>query len=261
VPESSPIAEGSAVTPTSHRLWDLVDELRGHRFVDLTQAFRPGIPHSPDFTDEVRTVINDFARDGFRSHRFDLVGQWGTHVDAPIHCAPGGRTVDEIAVAEMIAPLVVFDMSERVAADPDFVLSAAEIRTWEDRHGPIPPRAFAALRTGWSRRWPDPEATANEDATGVRHTPGWSVEALRFLCEARDIVACGHDTGDTDPGVLVTGGKCPAETWFLATGRYQIEFMTRLEEVPPTGAIIVASFPKPASASGFPARVFAIVPH
>jgi kynurenine formamidase len=147
-----------------------------------------------------------------------------------------------------------------VAADPDFALSAADVRAWEGRHGRVPPAAFAALRTGWSRRWPDPVATANEDAAGVRHTPGWSVEALRFLCEERDIVACGHDTGDTDPGVLVTRGECPAETYILATGRYQIEFLTRLDEVPAAGAIVVAAFPKPERASGFPARVFAVTP-
>lgn len=248
------------MTRPGHRLWNLVEELRGHRFVDLTQAFRPGIPHSPDFTDEIRTVVNDFERDGFRSQRFDLVGQWGTHVDAPSHGAPGGRSIDEIAVIEMVAPLVVLDVTDRVAVNPDFTLSAADVRAWEQRHGEIPRRAFVALRTGWSRRWPDPVATANQDATGVRHTPGWSVEALRFLSAARDIVACGHDTGDTDPGVLVTRGECPAETYILETGRYQIEFLTRLDEVPPTGAVVVAAFPKPERASGFPARVFAVAP-
>ncbi len=246
--------------PTEHRLWNLLNELRCYRFVDLTQAFHPGIPHSPDFTDEVRTIINDFEPDGFRSHRFDLVGQWGTHVDAPIHCTPGGRSVDQIEVAEMIAPLVVFDVTDQVARDPDFVLSAADVQAWEDRHGEVPPRSFAALHTGWSRRWPDPAATANVDAAGIRHTPGWSVEALRFLCERRDLLACGHDTGDTDPGVTVTRGECPAETYILAAGRYQIEFLTGLDEVPATGAVVVASFPKPEHASGFPARVFAVVP-
>jgi kynurenine formamidase len=36
--------------------------------------------------------------------------------------------------------------------------------------------------------------------------------------------------------------------------------LTNLDQVPEAGAIVVASFPKPQNGSGFPARVFAILP-
>jgi kynurenine formamidase len=36
--------------------------------------------------------------------------------------------------------------------------------------------------------------------------------------------------------------------------------LTNLDQVPPTGAIIVASWPKPLAGSGFPARCVAIAP-
>jgi kynurenine formamidase len=36
--------------------------------------------------------------------------------------------------------------------------------------------------------------------------------------------------------------------------------MANLDKVPPTGALIVASFPKLKDGSGFPARCFAILP-
>jgi len=38
------------------------------------------------------------------------------------------------------------------------------------------------------------------------------------------------------------------------------ELLTNLDEVPETGALVVAAFPKPKDGSGFPARVFAILP-
>ena len=41
---------------------------------------------------------------------------------------------------------------------------------------------------------------------------------------------------------------------------YQIELLTNLDKVPEAGAIVVVAFPKPKGGSGFPARVFAIVP-
>ena len=34
--------------------------------------------------------------------------------------------------------------------------------------------------------------------------------------------------------------------------------MANLDQVPPTGALVVATWPKPRGGSGFPARVFAI---
>ena len=46
----------------------------------------------------------------------------------------------------------------------------------------------------------------------------------------------------------------------LGTDHYQIELLTNLDKVPEAGAIVIVSFPKPKDGSGFPARVFAIVP-
>jgi kynurenine formamidase len=50
------------------------------------------------------------------------------------------------------------------------------------------------------------------------------------------------------------------ETYILGTDHYQIELLANLDKLPEAGAIVVATFPKPKGGSGFPARVFAIVP-
>jgi kynurenine formamidase len=50
------------------------------------------------------------------------------------------------------------------------------------------------------------------------------------------------------------------ERYVLGTNHYQIELLTNLDQVPELGALIVAAFPKPKNGSGFPARVFAILP-
>jgi len=241
-------------------LWTIIHELKKNRFVDLTHAFSPGIPHAPDMPDENRIILYDFEPDGFMAHKYEHVGQWGTHADPPIHFAEGGRTLDQIDVAEMVLPLVVFDVTAQVAADSDYSLSPEDISKWEGRHGRIPEGAFAALRTDWSKRWPDSEAMTNRDAAGVSHTPGWSVAALEFLCAERNIGACGHETADTDPGVFAARDEFPAETFILEQNRFQIELLTNLDQVPEAGAIIIATFPKPEKGSGFPARAFAITP-
>jgi kynurenine formamidase len=160
----------------------------------------------------------------------------------------------------MILPLVVLDVRAQVEADPDFTLDAADVRAWEAEHGPIPERAFVAMLTGWGARWPDAEAMQNRDGDGVAHYPGWGVGALELLVQERGIIAIGHDTTDTDPGAAISAGQVPAETYILAADRWQLELMANLERVPPSGAIVVATWPKPEGGSGFPARAFAIVP-
>jgi kynurenine formamidase len=116
------------------------------------------------------------------------------------------------------------------------------------------------MLTGWGARWPDGEAMQNRDADGTAHYPGWGVDALELLVHERRITAIGHDTTDTDPGVATSAGQEPAETYILAADRWQLELMANLEEVPASGAIVVATWPKPEGGSGFPARAFAIVP-
>ena len=235
-------------------------------YVDLTHAFEPGIPRWPGFPDETRKTIYwydkrpDTMGSGFLAEVFTHVGQWGTHVDPPAHFIKGLRTVDQIDVKEMILPLAVVDVHEEAAKNPDYILSIERVKKWEKDHGPIPGGAFVAMRTDWSKRWPDAEKMANKDANGVAHYPGWSLPVLKYLYEERKITASGHETTDTDPGIATTKDDYALETYILSTNHYQIELLTNLDQVPESGAIVIASFPKPKGGSGFPARVFAIVP-
>ncbi|HID23537.1 MAG TPA: cyclase family protein [Planctomycetaceae bacterium] len=254
------------VTQREPSLSECLKVIRSKRFVDLTHAFEPGIPHWPGFPDERRRTIYwyepraDTLGSGFFAQRYCLVGQWGTHCDPPAHFAPGKRTIDQIGVKEMILPLVVIDVHEQVARDPDYTIRLADVRGWERRHGRIPEGAFVAMRTDWSKRWPDAAAMQNRDEEGVAHYPGWSLAVLKFLCEQRRITAIGHETTDTDPGVATSRGDYSLERYILSADRYQIELLANLDEVPECGAIAVVTFPKPRGGSGFPARVFAILP-
>ena len=197
---------------------------------------------------------------GFLAEVFSFVGQWGTHVDPPAHFQKGGRTVDQITLKEMILPLIVIDVHEAVAQNADYTLTVERIEKWEADHGTIPPGAFVALRTDWSKRWPDGAAMENKDAKRVAHYPGWSLPALKYLYEKRKATANGHETTDTDPGLATTKDDYSLETYVLSHDHYQIELLTNLDQVPEAGAIVIATFPKPQGGSGFPARVFAGLP-
>ncbi len=240
--------------------------LQRKKFVDLTHSFEPGIPHWPGFPNEtVKTIYwydkqPDTLGTGFFAQLYCHVGQWGTHADPPAHFVKGGRTLDQIEVKEMIMPLVLFDVHTVVEQNPDYTISMDDVRQWEAKYGPVPPNAFAVMRTDWSQRWPDDAAMHNRDQAGIAHYPGWSREVLQYLYEERGITASGHETTDTDPGVATSQDDYSLETYILSQNHYQIELLANLDQLPESGALAVVTFPKPKGGSGFPARVFAILP-
>jgi kynurenine formamidase len=232
----------------------------------MTHTFQSGIPHWPGFPEETRTTLYWYdpgvgtLGSGFYAQEYCHVGQWGTHVDPPAHFIRGLRTVDQIDVKEMVLPLVVLDVHKQVEMNPDYTISMDDVYKWEAKHGKIPKGAFVAMRTDWSKRWPDVATMQNKDADGISHYPGWSLEVLQYLYEVRKITASGHEPTDTDPGIATSQGDYSLEAYILNTDHFQIELLTNLDALPEAGALVIVAFPKPFEGSGFPARVFAIVP-
>lgn len=231
------------------------------RFVDLTHSFGPPIPHWKGFPEESVKVIYTIPHDGFTTQLFTHVGQWGTHVDPPAHFHEGLKTVDQIDPREFLLRLVVLDVHTQVERNPDYVVTMDDVNAWEKRHGKVPVGAFIALRTDWSKRWPNPAAMQNRDAMSVTHYPGWSKAVLTYLYEKRLATATGHETTDTDPGIPASKDDSSLESYVLGTNHFQIELLANLDQVPEAGSLIMISFPKPDKGTGFPARAVAIVPN
>jgi kynurenine formamidase len=228
------------------------------KFVDLTHSFGPNTPVWSGFGEAKFSPAADpkthepytIAKDGFRTTYYEMVGQYGTHIDPPAHFADSGITMDRIPLKEMILPLVVLDDTPYLAKDPDHAFSIEDLKAWERRHGRVPSGAFAALRTDMYKDWDaDPERFKRSPF------PAWAFETIKFLYEQRGVTATGHESMDTD-----TTDKMESETYILQHGHYQIEVMANLDKVPPTGALIVVSWPKVRDGLGFPARAFAILP-
>jgi len=113
------------------------------------------------------------------------------------------------------------------------------------------------LRTDWSKR--SSEAYTNRKADGA-HTPGPSVEAVRFLVDARDAHGLGVETIGTDAGQAhLLDPMYPAHTLFHGAGRFGLQCLCNLDQLPPTGAVIVSAPLKIVGGSGSPLRVLALV--
>lgn len=254
-------------------LMQLVEELnRGTvRVVDLTQPLGPATPViglPPVFAASPGVTIDEISRYDSRGpawywNTLTMGEHTGTHFDAPIHWLTGkdlpDNACDTIPVRRCVGPACVIDVTEEVAADPDFLLTPRGIDAWEARHGQIPAGAWVLLRTGWSRR-SDPSAFLNVGADGP-HSPGFDARASRLLAEERDVLGVGVETIGTDAGQA--GGfdpPFPNHTIMHGAGKFGLASLCNLDQLPPTGAIVIAAPLKVVGGSGSPLRVIALTP-
>jgi kynurenine formamidase len=128
----------------------------------------------------------------------------------------------------MILTMLVIDVHDEAAKNPDYTLGLERLKKWEADHGAIPAGAFVAMRTDWSKRWPDGAAMDNKDSSCVAHYPGWTMAALKYLYENLKITASGHETTDTDPGVAALKDDYLIDTYILSTNHYQIKLLANL---------------------------------
>ncbi len=94
------------------------------------------------------------------------------------------------------------------------------------------------------------------------HTPGPSPAAVKFLVEERGVLGFGTETIGTDAGQAHhLTPPYPAHTFLHGAGRYGLQCLCNLDQLPPTGALLIVAAPlKIERGSGSPLRVIAVVP-
>ena len=224
--------------------------------VDLTHPFSPSLPVYPGYNPIRVRPRFAVARDGFSANEVTFDEHTGTHVDAPSHFVAGAMPADRLPADRLIAPLVVISIADRAAKDADTLVSVDDLQQWEKRHGRVPAGALVAMHSGWAARIGNADRFLNRDAKGTLHAPGFSEAAARFLVAERDVIGVGVDTLSLDAGAAQ---KFVAHLAILGAGKYGVEMMANLGNVPPSGATVIVGAPKHEGATGGPARVLALV--
>lgn len=194
----------------------------------------------------------------YSAYTFATPEHGGTHLDAPIHFSEGAKTVEQLPIGNLYAPLVILDVSAQADANRDYRLVPGDIEAYEAVHGPIKPGAAILIRTGWSQHWPNAKAYLGDDTKGDASNlsfPGFGAAAAKMLVD-REAAMIGIDTASIDYGkskdftvhVVIAGANIPA-----------LENLTNLEGLPVAGAYILAAPMKIGGGSGAPARVIAFV--
>jgi kynurenine formamidase len=234
----------------------LAHKRRRHRIrgkvVDLTHTFTAGFPVYTGAA-PVRVTLKNFVPDGFYSQGWTFGEHSGTHMDAPGHFVEGGRLVPQLRPRELILPIVVIDISEKAASDPDAEVTPDDLQRFERRHGRIPKNALVAMNSGWAAKLGTPAFTGL-DAGGVYHFPGWGEDAIDVLLDRRRAAAVAVDTLSLDNGPSTTFA---AHVKWLGADNYGLENLANLHKLPPHGAVATAGVIPWEAGSGGPARVLA----
>jgi kynurenine formamidase len=186
----------------------------------------------------------------------------GTHFDAPIHWISGRDKADlaTVPATDLVGPAVVLDRVAETEADPDYVVTADELRAFQAEHGPFPQGGWLFLRTGWDSRADDAEAFLNA-GSGMPRTPGFDAECARYIAEDTPLVGVGVETVGIDAGGA--GGfdpPFPVHYYLLGAGKYGVTQLANLAKLPTTGALVVVAPMKLVGGTGSPVRVLALVP-
>ena len=251
----------------SYALWTIADDLKNnYEWVELSHELTNDSPvwsGMPDGVVELSKTVFDWGNPMLECliQTFKFPGQFGTHIDFPGHFVKDRPLSEEFSTESMLFPLCVVDITDKVKEDVHYAAKKEDILAYEEKYGKIPDGAFVALRTDWSKNWPDMDKLSGAAEDGSENFPGWSLDALKFIYEERNAAANGHEALDTDASAeAAKAGDLACERYVLDQGKVQVEVLNNLDKVAPAGALIFVAWPRIKGATGLPARAIAITP-
>jgi len=240
-------------------------EFDGGHWVDLTHEFSEDTISHPRGQPFVHTPsVVGMTRGGFYMATYNYSGSEhvGTHLDAPAHYLEGGKSIEQLAVDQIIGEAIVVDVKVKVEADPDYLVTVEDILDWEKANGTIPDDSIILFNTGLANVWPDKIKYTGTDKKGNEgvaelKTPGIHSEAATFLAKERRIKAVGIDSTSFDNS---RQSDRRSHRILFENDIPGIENIANLDELPAKGAYLFGLPMKIKGGSGAPIRVIAFVP-
>jgi kynurenine formamidase len=227
------------------------------KVIDLTHTMsadfptfngKPGIEMQREFS---------LKKDGYNLNWWRLSEHAGTHMDAPFHFAERGAPTDKLAIEQLVVPLAVVDIAYKAEQDPDYLLSVDDLVAWEMKYGRLPDDCCVALSSGWGELIAkDAAKFSGRDIDGTFHFPGFDPDAAEWMIKERRVAGIAVDTLSLDNG---PSKDFKTHKIWLPSGRWGLENVANLGEVPASGATLVVGAPKVKDATGGLTRVFALV--
>lgn len=242
----------------------LADRLAAGKWIDLTYPFDSTTIYWPTAQPFRLTVVSAQRLPAgyyYAANNVSAAEHGGTHLDAPRHFVETKRTTDQIPLSQLLGPAVVIDVTRQADSSADYRVHRSDITAWEAAHGDIPPDVIVLIRTGWGSRWPDRARYLGTTKTGTAGVaelrfPGLDLDAARALVQRR-VKAVGIDTPSIDYGRSTT---YQVHRRLSASNIPAFENVAQLDQLPVTGAFVIALPMKIGGGSGGPLRIVALLP-
>src|SRR4051812_38794204 len=117
---------------------------------------------------------------GVEANSWKIHEHLGTHTDAPNHFIEGQKSLDQIELTDLIVPVVVIDIEQKVLRNRDAELTVEDILSFEKANGRIIDHACVMMYSGWEKHLKD-SLFVGLDKNNVKHYPGFSTDAIKFL--------------------------------------------------------------------------------
>ena len=264
-PNPDPEANGTAANPGTDGDATAASAFPTGTLVDMSYAYGDDTIYWPTAPGFVKNTDFEGMTEGgyyYTAYTITTAEHGGTHLDAPIHFAENRNTADEIPLDRLMGSAVVVDVSERALADRDYRVSVADLQAWESEHGPVPDGSILLFHTGYGRYWPNAAqymgtAERGPDAVAMLRFPGLHPDLATFLVDERSIKAVGIDTPSIDYGQS-TGFE--THRILFEANIPAFENVANMDQLPASGAHVIALPMKIAGGSGGPLRMVGIVP-
>lgn len=220
------------------------------RVVDLSHPIRAGLvtypglpaPEIVPFLTREDSRAKYAAGTEFAMDVITMIGNTGTYLDSPFHRYGDGADLAGLDLATLVGLRAeVFHLEDGWDAGRRGILPDVLDR---DVRG-----AAVLLHTGWDRHF--------GTAAYGSGAPFLTAAGAQHLIDAGAVLV-GIDSLNIDD--TESGGERPAHTLLLGAGVHVVEHLTRLGELPSSGALFTAAPPAVEGFGTFPVRAFAQVP-
>ena len=127
---------------SKYKLWDALAEAKNYKWVDLTLSLNNDSPYwtgIPDGSVELGKTCFDWGNEMLDCliQTFKFPGQFGTHIDFPGHFIKGKDLSEKYGVNDLVFPLVVIDITEKVKQNIHYAVTVDDIKEYEKKYGNI----------------------------------------------------------------------------------------------------------------------------
>ena len=221
------------------------------RIFDLTHVLSSETPCWDGDCGFHLTIDTDYkdcpGPDYFRTQKIISRAGMGTHMDAPAHCFAGAKTVDTLALADLVTDCAVIKVDD--VADEDYVIMPDVVKKFEESNGKLKVNTFVIFYTGWNKYWGDPQKYRNN-----LKFPSVHESTAKFLLE-RNISGLGTDTLSAD----AHSHSFPVHRAILGAGKYLVENIANADDLPQVGATVFVLPIKLKNGTEAPIRLIATI--